>query len=119
MTPPAAAKVAARFDHTGMKDQVTEAVALLKSLSHVGRLQILCCLLDGARKVGDLARVLDEPQAAVSQQLMRLRAEGFVQAERQGKTMLYAIADPRVIPVIEALRQSFCPPEPDSGRPGP
>lgn len=51
---------------------------------------------------------LGETQAAVSQQLMRLRAEGFVRAERQGKQMLYGLANTRIIPVIEVLRQGYC-----------
>ncbi len=84
------------------------AVNVLKALSHVGRLQILCHLLDGDMNVSALSEALNEPQASVSQQLMRLRAEGFVRAERSGKQMRYGLADPRVVPVIQALRQGFC-----------
>lgn len=91
-----------------MDDAAESAVIVLKALSHVGRLQILCHLLDQKMNVGELSQALGESQASVSQQLMRLRAEGFVRAERQGKNMLYVIADARVIPMIQALRSSFC-----------
>ncbi len=85
-----------------------EAVTVLKALSHVGRLQILCHLLDGEMNVGALSDALGEPQATVSQQLMRLRAEGFVRARREGKHVLYGFADRRVAPVIAALRSAYC-----------
>ena len=103
-----AAEVAKGFDPSGTQDAVESAVNVLKVLSHVGRLQILCHLLDGDLNVGALTLAVQEPQATVSQQLMRLRAEGFVRATRQGKQVLYGIADARVIPVIDALRRSFC-----------
>ena len=96
------------FDPSGTQDAVERAVDVLKVLSHVGRLQILCHLLDGDLNVGALSLAVGEPQATVSQQLMRLRAQGFVRATRQGKQVLYGIADQRVIPVIDALRRSFC-----------
>lgn len=103
-----ATRMAKGFDPDGTQEAAASAVNVLKVLSHVGRLQILCHLLDGDLNVGALSLAVNEPQAAVSQQLMRLRAEGFVRAQRRGKQMLYGIADARVIPVIEALRKSFC-----------
>jgi ArsR family transcriptional regulator len=47
-------------------------------------------------------------QTTVSQQLMRLRAEGFVTARRQGKSVAYSLSRPEVRPVIRALREAFC-----------
>lgn len=100
--------MAAGFDPSGKDEAAESIVNVLKVLSHVGRLQILCHLLDQKMNVGALSEVLGEQQATVSQQLMRLRSEGFVRARRQGKTMLYEIADTRVLPVIQALRSSYC-----------
>ncbi|MDP4033445.1 MAG: metalloregulator ArsR/SmtB family transcription factor [Pseudorhodobacter sp.] len=100
--------MAAGFDPDGKDEAAQSVVNVLKVLSHTGRLQILCHLLDGKMNVGALSAVLGESQASVSQQLMRLRSEGFVRARRQGKTMLYEIADARVLPVIQALRGSYC-----------
>ena len=96
------------FDPEGRTQAAVRAVGVLKALSHVGRLQILCHLLDGEMNVGTLAEVTGEPQATVSQQLMRLRAEGFVTARRAGKHVLYGCADARVAPVIAALRSAYC-----------
>lgn len=90
-------------------DAAERAVALLKSLSHVGRLRILCSLLGRDMNVGDISLAVQEPQASVSQQLMRLRAEGLVKATRQGKTVIYSLGRPESMPVIAALRECFCP----------
>jgi ArsR family transcriptional regulator len=84
------------------------AVAFLKALSHEGRLQILCLLLDQDLSVGDLAGAIGLSQPAASQQLMRLRAEGYVGARREGKTMIYYLLRNDVKPVIAALRDAFC-----------
>lgn len=100
--------MATGFDPAGTRDAAESAVNALKALSHVGRLQILCLLLDGPMNVGALAKALHEPQAQVSQQLMRLRAEAFVQAERRGRQMFYGLADVRITPLIKALSQGFC-----------
>ncbi len=92
------------------------AVALLKSLSHVGRLRILCSLLQRDMNVSELSTTLGEPQAGISQQLMRLRAEGLVVDCRKGRHVTYRLGRDDIIPVIAALRQAFCC-EPSAGRP--
>jgi DNA-binding transcriptional ArsR family regulator len=50
-------------------------------------------------------------QVPMSQQLMRLRAEGLVEARREGTTMFYRVTRPEVLKVVEALRAAFCPPK--------
>ena len=85
-----------------------EAVTFLKALSHEGRLHMLCLLLDQDLSVGALAEAVGLPQPAVSQQLMRLRAEGYVDARRDGKAVIYHLLRQDVKPVIAALRDAFC-----------
>ena len=46
----------------------------------------------------------------MSQQLMRLRADGLVEARREGTTVYYRIARPEVLTVVVALHAAFCPP---------
>lgn len=72
------------------------AAEFLKAVAHPGRLFILDLLLQGERSVGQLEVALGLRQAAVSQQLARLRAFGLVRSRRQGKTILYALADARI-----------------------
>jgi DNA-binding transcriptional ArsR family regulator len=81
-----------------------EAAAFLKALSHEGRLMILCHLAAGERSVTELERLLGSRQAAVSQQLARLRLEGLVTTRREGKAIYYAIQDPKVLQTIRLLQ---------------
>lgn len=75
----------------------------LKALAHEGRLAILCNLVGGEKSVGQLENLLGSRQAAVSQQLARLRHESLVKARRQGKTIYYSIDDPRVLTLLKTL----------------
>jgi DNA-binding transcriptional ArsR family regulator len=92
----------------GNAASAAQAVNLLKALSHEGRLQILCMLLDREMSVGELADALGVQQPTASQQLMRLRAEGFVTTRRDGKAIFYRLQRQDVVPVITALRDLFC-----------
>jgi ArsR family transcriptional regulator, virulence genes transcriptional regulator len=94
----------------GTPEQAARAVALLKSLSHEGRLQMLCLLIDRDMNVSQLAEALDMAPVNVSQQLMRLRAEGIVKTKRDGKSVIYHLAREEVAPVVTALRDTFCRP---------
>jgi DNA-binding transcriptional ArsR family regulator len=92
----------------GTAEQASRAVALLKSLSHEGRLQILCLLVDGEMSVSQLAEGLGTSPVNVSQQLMRLRAEGIVTTRREGKSVIYRLARTEVEAIVTALRDTFC-----------
>jgi ArsR family transcriptional regulator len=89
-------------------EDAREAAEFLKALAHEGRLAILCHLVTGERSVGELEQLLGARQAAVSQQLARLRHEGLVRARRDGKTIYYSIDDPKVRLIIETLYAVFC-----------
>jgi ArsR family transcriptional regulator len=80
----------------------------LKAFSHEGRLLILCHLVKGERTVTELEELLSSRQAAVSQQLSRLRLEGIVKFRREGKSMYYSIDDPKAGALIKLLYEEFC-----------
>ena len=92
--------------------QATAAAAFLKALSHEGRLMILCHLAGGEKTVTELEQLLDQRQAAVSQQLARLRMEGLVATRREGKAIWYSIQDPKVRQTITLVYGMFCTPGP-------
>lgn len=98
------------MDIGAMMENAAEASEFLKALSHEARLVILCMLLDGERSVGELEQALGLRQAAISQQLARLRADDLVEARRDGKNIYYALARPEIRSVIEALHDAFCRP---------
>lgn len=88
-----------------------EAAALLRQLANPRRLRLLCRLAaEGEATVGELAGHVGLSQAALSQHLMRLRAEGLVDRRRAGTRLFYRIADPRVGEVVAVLHGLFCPP---------
>ncbi len=92
----------------GMSERAGAATAFLKTLAHEGRLMILCHLNGEEKSVGELERLLDMRQAAVSQMLARLREEGLVSTRREGKTVYYTLADGNVKQMIGLLYSLFC-----------
>ena len=91
-------------------EQAHEASELLKALSHETRLLILCLLTEGEKSVTELEETMSMPQAAVSQQLARLRLDGLVKPRRDGRTIYYTIASEEVSKIIDQLYDLFCTP---------
>jgi ArsR family transcriptional regulator len=88
--------------------KATDAATFLKAISHEGRLMILCHLVSGEKSVTELEQLLSARQAAVSQQLSRLRLEGLVVPRREGKAIYYSLADDRPRKIIELVYDLFC-----------
>jgi DNA-binding transcriptional ArsR family regulator len=91
-----------------MMDNAMAASQFLKAISHEGRLMILCYLESGEKSVTDLERLLSLRQAAVSQQLSRLRLEGLVHARREGKAIYYTLSDKRATRILDVVYDIFC-----------
>lgn len=91
-----------------MTENAAKAAQFLKSLSHSGRLMILCHLGTGEKSVGKLEALLDMRQAAVSQMLARLREDQLVKTRREGKTIYYSLADDTAGKIIGVLYDRFC-----------
>lgn len=91
-----------------MMENARKATNFLKALSHEGRLLILCNLASGEKSVTELEDLLSARQAAVSQQLARLRLEGLVNYRRDGKTIYYRLGDERAKRMIEMVYDMFC-----------
>ena len=91
-----------------MVARAAEASAFMKALAHEGRMMILCHLSAGEKTVSQLEALLGQRQAAVSQQLARLRAEGLVECRRDGKARYYSVSDPRAAEVVALMYRLFC-----------
>lgn len=91
-----------------MVTNATNASNFLKAISHEGRLMILCHLVSGEKTVTELEDLLSARQAAVSQQLSRLRLEGLVIPRREGKAIYYRLADDKPRRVLELVYELFC-----------
>jgi DNA-binding transcriptional ArsR family regulator len=65
----------------------------LKILADETRLCILTLLMECPKHVGEINQVLQIEQSLLSHHLKVLRQEGFVTAVRDGKAVLYNLAD--------------------------
>jgi rhodanese-related sulfurtransferase/DNA-binding transcriptional ArsR family regulator len=87
------------------KLQVFEQFAeLARVLGHAHRLELIELVSQGERSVERLAEVTGLSIANTSQHLQHLRRGGFVRSRRDGKRVLYALADGPILSLIAALR---------------
>ena len=91
-------------------DTARRASDLMKALAHESRLLILCILSEGEKSVSELEDIMAMPQAAVSQQLARLRFDRLVTARRDGRMIYYSLADDEVAELVGLLYEFFCKP---------
>ncbi len=97
-----------------MLQAVEQATDLLKAMANRSRLLLLCHMNDGEKSVGELARLIEARDTAVSQQLTLLRKDGLVRARRQGQSVYYSLASPEATKVIETLHDLYCAATPSS-----
>ncbi len=108
MTLPAITKDMSAAEMERMMVNACEASNFLKAISHEGRLMILCHLATGEKSVTELEELLSARQAAVSQQLSRLRMEGLVAPRREGKAIYYRLTDSRAVQILDLVYDLFC-----------
>lgn len=86
-------KVAVKSNMSMVNLQSPEfCVRRLKVLADTTRFQILKILMKKPSHVGEMNTVLKIEQSLLSHHLKVLREEGFVQANRDGKAVLYCLA---------------------------
>lgn len=76
-----------------------------KTLGHPLRLELIEQLGQGPRSVDLLAEKLGSPIANISQHLQTMRRAGLVAAERQGKYVVYRLADASVLAAMQAIQR--------------
>jgi ArsR family transcriptional regulator len=81
------------------------SAAIAKALADAKRLCVLERLADGERSVSDLSRDVGCQVPNMSQHLAVLRAAGIVASRREGSTVFYRLADPKVLDVYRLLQQ--------------
>jgi rhodanese-related sulfurtransferase/DNA-binding transcriptional ArsR family regulator len=84
---------------------VAQFAAVAKSLAHPHRLEILEQLAQGERSVEVAAARTGLSVANTSQHLQQMRRAGIVAARREGKFILYTLADDAVLELVSALRR--------------
>ncbi|HID62330.1 MAG TPA: ArsR family transcriptional regulator [Anaerolineae bacterium] len=77
---------------------------ICRTLAHPKRLEILNLLRDGELPVSQLAKQMGVSLANVSQHLAILRDKGVVMTRREGVSIYYRVADPRIIQACDLMR---------------
>ena len=105
------ASAAPALDPVVLRAAAGEAVAVLKALGNPERLLLLCQISQGELSVAELEAALGIHQPTLSQQLGVLRREGLVETRRDGKNVIYRVADERVLALLQTLYALYCPKE--------
>jgi len=86
-----------------------EVAAVMRALANERRLMILCRLVERREaSVNALAAEIGLGQSATSQHLAKMREEGIVAYRRDGQTLWYRIADPRIARILKLLHDLYC-----------
>ena len=83
-----------------VEDEMYDLAELFKCFGDSTRIRILCVLLEGEFCVGDIAEALNMTQSAVSHQLKLLKQAKLIAGKREGKQILYSLADEHVRSII-------------------
>ena len=91
-----------------LQSRALRATGLLKAMSNPVRLLVLCQLAEGEKSVGELERVVNVSQSALSQHLALLRSRGLVASRRAGQTIYYSLAGREAPALLATLYEVFC-----------
>jgi DNA-binding transcriptional ArsR family regulator len=75
-----------------------------KTLGHPARIRILEILRDGEASVSELIPQVGLEPSHLSQQLGVLRRAGVVSGRKEGVSVRYSVADPRIFELLETAR---------------
>ncbi len=81
---------------------------LFKVFSDTTRIKILYSLMGGELCVADIAETIGATQSAVSHQLRILKASRLVKFQREGKNVLYSLADDHVFTMLAVGMTHIC-----------
>ena len=77
---------------------------ICQTLANPKRLQIVALLKHGEVAVGEMVRVMGIPKANVSQHLSIMRQKGIIISRREGTTIYYRLASPKITEACSIMR---------------
>lgn len=83
-------------------ETLDRASRLFRALADEARLRLLARLTQGETCVTDLAEAEGESLPTISQRIRVLRAERLVVRRRDGRHVVYALADAHVVAIVQA-----------------
>ncbi|HUH96357.1 MAG TPA: metalloregulator ArsR/SmtB family transcription factor [Anaerolineales bacterium] len=78
---------------------------LCRAMGSPLRMRILDLLRHGSLKVNEIASATNQPQATISRNLKIMRNADIVATHREGSSVLYYIANPKLMSVCDLMRQ--------------
>ena len=85
-----------------------ELADLFKAFSDTTRIKILYSLMYGDLCVADIAKTIGATQSAASHQLRILKQSRLVKFQRDGKNVIYSLADDHVFTMLEQGMTHIC-----------
>ena len=82
------------------EDALFDLAELFKIFGDSTRIKILFVLLECDLSVNDITKVLHMTQSAISHQLRILKTNGLVKYRREGKSLIYSLADAHVTTIL-------------------
>lgn len=83
------------------KQTLEQIAELFKGFADTTRVQILSLLVDRELCVNDIAETVKLSQSAISHQLRILKQMHLIKFRREGKNILYSLADDHVLTILQ------------------
>lgn len=87
------------------RETLEQIAELFKGFGDPTRVQILSLLIDRELCVNDIAQAIELSQSAVSHQLRLLKQMHLIKFRRDGKNILYSLADDHVLVILQTGRE--------------
>lgn len=83
------------------KEILEQIAELFKAFGDPTRVAILSLLVDGELCVNDITETMTVSQSAISHQLRILKQMHLIKSHREGKNILYSLADDHVLTILK------------------
>ncbi len=78
---------------------------ICQTMANPKRLQIVYLLKNGELPVSEMVRIMGIPKANVSQHLSIMRQKGLLVSRREGTTIYYRLASPKITDACSIMRE--------------
>lgn len=90
-------------------EALEQAAECLRVLAHAHRLRIIQMLLRGRYSVGELAEACEIPSHMASEHLRLLQRCGFLSAQKEGRSVFYAVRESHLARIMDCIETRFGP----------
>lgn len=87
------------------ENEIYETADLFKMFADATRIKILLCLFEREYNVSEIVERVGASQTAVSHQLRALKQNHLVKCRREGKNMIYSLADDHIETIMKTAAE--------------